>query len=149
MLVVRDTLQQKDVRIIVENAKFILATTQRLTSGSPALIPENLNGFKAFRIVDGPQLGRKVQLTDAEGTQERSLLQAKYFCVPVAVRHHDDRFPIKSPKACLMVYEMNSQKREGQQTVLDLFGIRKLEEDSSCWLCVAAEIIPAAADAAR
>jgi hypothetical protein len=142
ILSVRDSLRGKDAyRITIENSMFLLSPAQRLTSGPPGQIPAGLNYFKAYKIVDGPQLGQKVKLNGTFGPEDRMATKAAFFCVPVEKRHHHERSPVKNPEACLLVYELLTQKCKASVTTIDLFGLNKMEARSGKWLCVPAQII--------
>jgi hypothetical protein len=146
VLSVRDSMRGDDAhRITIANSAFLLAPTQRITTGRPARIPSGLNYFKAYEIVDGAKLSQKVKLRGAMGPSDRTAVKARYLCVPVEKRHHDEHFPIKSAAACLMVYELLPQKCRVNLATIDLFGLNKLEARSTDLLCVPAQIAKDAA----
>jgi hypothetical protein len=142
VLSVRDPMRGKDVqRITLENAAFLLSPSQRVTSGPPSQIPAGLNPFKAYKIVGSPKEERKVKVIGRFGPGDRVLLKAAFLCVPVEHWHHDVHFPIKNPKACMLVYETLPHQCSVSITTLDLFGLNGLKASSGKWICVPAEIV--------
>jgi hypothetical protein len=82
-----------------------------------------------------------VKLNGAFGPASRTTTRAIYFCVPVEKRHHDERSPIKNSQNCMLVYELIPHKHDASVNTMDLFGLNKLEVQSSNWLCVHATIV--------
>ena len=142
VLSVRAPMRGNDVQqITIENAAFLLSPSQRVTSGPPSQIPAGLNPFKAYKIVSGPKEERKVKVTGGFGPGDRVLMKATFLCVPVEQWHHDANFPVKNPKACLLVYETLPHQCSVSITTLDLFGLNGLKANSGKWICVPAEIV--------
>ena len=141
-LSVRDSLRGNEAyQITIEKSEFLLSPAQRVTSGPPGRIPAGLNYFKAYKIVGGPQIDQKVKLSGTFGPEDRMATKATFLCVPVEKSHHDERFPIKNPKACMLVYELLPQKCKVRITTIDLFGLNKMKARSGKWLCVPAQIV--------
>ena len=139
---VRDPLRGNAAQqITVENAAFLLSPSQRVTTGPPSPVPEGLNYFKAYQIVDGPRISQQVRLTGTFGPEERTATTAVLFCVPVDEWHHDEHFPVKNSQDCMLVYELEPHEKGLSITTIDQFGLNKLEAHSSKWLCVPAELV--------
>jgi hypothetical protein len=142
VVTVRDVLQMKDSREInIETPAYLLSPAQRLTSGSPSPIPDNLNYFMAYTINGSPVNKQKVKLAGAFGPEDRTATKAVFLCVPVEQWHHDEHAQIKNEQRCLVVYELLPHKHETTVNTIDQFGLNKLETQSSNWLCVEAEIV--------
>ena len=142
ILSVRDALRGNEAhQITIEDSAFLLSPAQRITTGPPSELPDGLNHLKAYKIVKGPQLSEKVELTGAFGPKDRTAVKAAFFCVPVEQWHHHDRFPIKDSQRCMLVYELLPQEHTSSVTTIDQFGLNNLEVRSSKWLCVPAQIV--------
>ena len=141
-LSLRDPLHGSDsYPLRVGSAEFVLSPAQRLTSGSPSEASARLSYFKAYRIVEGPQVNQQVELNDSLGPQSRQVIRAALLCIPVEQWHHDDHSPIKNPKDCLVVYELQPHKHNAKMSIMDQFGLNELSIESSVWLTVPAEIV--------
>jgi hypothetical protein len=136
--------------MVIQNAAFLLAPTQRITSGPPSRIPEGLSPFKAYEITSAGEKNRNVvKLSGAFGPDERVLDRAAYLCVPVELWHHHDHFPIKHQEHCMLVFEMQGRPCDVNLTTLDLFGMNRLKAKSSKWICVPAEVVENPSDESR
>ena len=142
VLSVRDGLSGKKThQITIEESEFLLSPAQRITTGPPSQVPEELNHFKAYRVVNAAQLSKKLQLSGAFGGVDRTVVKVAFFCLPVEQWHHHERFPIKDSSRCMLVYELLPQQVDVSITTIDQFGLNTLAGESSRWLCVPAEIV--------
>jgi hypothetical protein len=142
VLSVRDALRRSDTQqITIKDVAFVLLPAQRVTTGPPSRVPDRLNHFKAYKILDATQIRHKVELKRSFGPEERTVTNALFFCVPVEQRHHDEHFPIKDARNCILVYELLPVKHNVRITTIDQFGLNRLEAECSKWLCVPAEIV--------
>ena len=136
---VRDPLRGKDAHsITIGSSAFLLSPAQRITTGSPSPIPDGLNYFKAYRILDAPLVSKTVKLNGTFGPADRTATRAILLCVPIEQWHHDEHFRVKDSEICLIVYELLPQTHGVSITTLDQFGLNTLDVDSSNWLCVRA-----------
>jgi hypothetical protein len=141
-LSVRDPLRgNAQQQIVIEHAAFLLSPSQSVTSGPPSRIPDGLNPFKAYRIVDSIPARWQVKLTGSFGTPDRVATRPVLFCVPVQQWHHDEHFPIKNPAACMLVYEQIPSEIDLKVTTLDQFGLNSLTVSSAKWICLPSEIL--------
>ena len=136
-LTVRDALRANGAyQITIGRSAFLLSPAQRLTTGSPSPIPDTLNYFKAYEILDAPSINQKVKLSGTFGPAERTATKAVFLCVPVEEWHHDEHFPVKNSQDYLVVYELLPHKHTAKIATIDQFGLNELEARSSNWLCV-------------
>jgi hypothetical protein len=140
-LSVRDSLRGNEkVEVTVENSAFLLSPSQRVTAGPPSRVPDGLNHFKAYRIVNSPKMQRELHITGAFGPEDRVTTKAALLCVPVEQWHHDEHSTVKNPTACLMVYELQPVELDSSITTIDQFGLNQLKASSGNWLCVPAQM---------
>lgn len=138
-VVVRDPLRGKDAHsITIGSSAFLLSPAQRITTGSPSPIPDGLNYFRAYRILDAPLVSKTVKLNGTLGPEDRTATRAILLCVPIEQWHHDEHFRVKDSQDCLIVYELLPQKHSVSITTIDQFGLNKLDAHASNWLCVRA-----------
>jgi hypothetical protein len=134
---VRDPLRDSNEHSVkIESSAFLLSPAQRLTTGSPSAVPDGLNYFKAYRIVDAPLISKKVKLAGTLGPEDRTATRAIFLCMPVEQWHHHEHFPIRNVQDWLIVYELVPHKHSVDITTIDQFGLNKLEVHSSNWLCL-------------
>lgn len=142
IVTIRDALQTNGTRqLTIKALVYLLSPAQRLTSGSPSPIPDNLNHFLAYEIADAPETKQQLKLGGAFGPENRTSIRAVFLCVPAEQWHHDEHAKIKNAKRCLVVYELFPQKHATTVNTIDQFGLNKLETVSSNWLGVDAVIV--------
>lgn len=117
-------------------AEYFLSPAQRITTGAPSEVPEGLDHYKAYRIVDAPSQQLEVELTGPSETVKRMLGKPTLLCVPTEEWHHDEYFPATHPSGCFVVYELDSRASSEKFAFIDQFGLNQLSPNSSRWLCV-------------
>ena len=142
VLSLRDHLHgSNSYQLRLGSAEFLLSPARRLTSGSPSEASDRLSYFKAYRIIEAPQVDRQVELNDSFGPSGRQVVRAALLCIPVEQWHHHEHFPIQNPKDCLVVYELQPHKHDAKTSTLDQFGLNELNIESCVWLSVPAQIV--------
>jgi hypothetical protein len=125
--------------------EFFFSPAQRLAAGEPDPIPEGVDRYLAFRIVDAPALEQKVELTQATGSKSQRILGRPLLaCLPAEEWHHDEHFEISHRLNCFVIYELDEASVSGDsQTVstLDQFGLNQLTLHKSQWLLVRGAIL--------
>ena len=108
---------------------YYLIPAQSIKDGPPTDIPENLNHFIAFRIID----------VDSVELPEPTPGKPAFVCVPAEEWHHADHSPIKSEKTWFMVYETQAQPAAAKVTTIDQFGLNALTIDEKQFVYVPAK----------
>ena len=122
-------------------AEYLLSPAQRITTGAPDPIPEGLDLYKAYRILNGTDVGLELQMTDSLGAGERKVGKPLYLCVPTSQWHHDETVTPSHPKDCFVVYELEDQPLEGSFSTIDQFGLNELRAVDQPWISVRAAFL--------
>ena len=125
----------------IGGAEFLLSPSQLITTGAPDAVPDGLDHYKAYRIVDAPEVEMSVQLTGSARPSQRRLGKPVYLCLPVQEWHHHEHFDASHPNDCFVVYELDSQSHSGEFNTIDQFGLNELTSQESRWLCVHAAFL--------
>ena len=143
---VTDLVRGADSRpLTIESAEYLLSPAQRITSGPPDDIPDGLDHYKAYRIVDAEPIQLDVTLSGAVGPANRRLGTPLFLCVAAEEWHHDELFPASHRRDGFVVYEMEDAVLDASSiTLMDQFGLNRFSNESSRWLCVRA-LLPAKA----
>ncbi|QEG02067.1 hypothetical protein Mal15_61500 [Stieleria maiorica] len=107
---------------------FYLIPAQTVADGPPAEVPESLDHFIAFEIVD----------VDSLALPEPTPGKPAFVCVPAEEWHHEEHVPIKSASSFLMVYAVEASSVDGRVTTIDSFGLNQLTVTSKEFVAVAA-----------
>lgn len=135
-----------DKKLRIQSAEYLLSPSQLITTGAPEPVPDGLDHYKAYRIVDAPALDREVTLSDSLGPGKRRLGKPLFVCLAVREWHHDEYFNVSHPYDCFVVYELDEQEHAEELSTLDQFGLNALQTSTSQWLCVRAAWLPAKAE---
>ncbi len=139
---VLDLVQGADkAPMTIESAEYFLSPAQRITSGPPSEIPEGLDHYKAYRVVDAPSRELDVQLSESSAREKRIVGKARFLCVATDEWHHDEHFPASHRQAGFVVYELDPQEHSQQIGMIDQFGLNQIRAKSSRWLCVRAVLL--------
>lgn len=122
-------------------AEFLLTPAQQITSGAPDPIPEGLDHYKAYRVVDPPTVSLDVKLTDSPAKDSRKIGKPIFVCLPVSEWHHDDTFKVSHANDCFVVYELDAQPHDEKVSTLDQFGLNVMKTGQSKWICVRAALL--------
>ncbi|NND96231.1 MAG: hypothetical protein HKN47_02745 [Pirellulaceae bacterium] len=125
----------------IQNAEYLLSPSQLITSGTPDEIPDGLDHYKAYRIIDASALDRKVTLTNSVGPAQRTLGKPIFVCLAVREWHHDEYFSATHPSDCFVVYELDAHDQEQKFSTIDQFGLNELQSTENRWLCVRAALL--------
>jgi hypothetical protein len=128
----------KSTPVTIESAEYFLSPAQRITTGPPSEIPEGLDHYKAYRILDAPSRELSVKLVESAGPAKRIVGKPLFLCVAAEEWHHDDYFQASHRRACYMVYELDAQDHTNQISLIDQFGLNQFSASKSQWLCVGA-----------
>ncbi len=134
-------LGEASVEVVIGNAACLLSPAKRLTTGRPSDASEGLSYLKGYRILEGRDLRKKVQLTLGSDPELNTVTKAAFLCVPADEWHHDEHFPIHNKDGCLMIYELLPTSQTGNITTIDQFGLNKLEAHSGRYLLAPATIV--------
>jgi len=130
-----------NTELTIESAEYLLSPAQRITTGAPSDIPEGLDYYKAYKIVDAAALNRTVEVTDSAGGTKRQLGKPLLLCVPTKEWHHDEFFDASHDRACLVVYGLDTREQQQKFSTIDQFGLNQLQATKSQWLCVRGSLL--------
>ena len=130
-----------DTSLTIGTAEYLLSPAQRIESGPPSDVPEGLDYYKAYQIVEAPSQNRDVVLSDSDGPAKRKVGKAVFLCVAAQQWHHDDFIDASHPRACFVVYELDGQERQQKFSSIDQFGLNQLQTSKSQWLCVRGSLL--------
>ena len=122
-------------------AEFVLSPAQRIQSGPPDQIPEGLDHYIAYRIVDPSKLGTPIDIESGGNTQSRKVVRSVFCCVSAKQWHHDEFIDATHPRDCFVVYEMESRPNAEKFSTIDQFGMNRLRASKSVWLGVRATLL--------
>ena len=123
------------------NAEYYLNPAQLIRSGKPEPIPEGLDRYKAYRVVDPPIVEQRVRLTAGSETEDRTLLKPVLVCLPVREWHHDDFFSATHPRDCFVIYQLSETSDAQILNTIDQFGLNELRSIKSQWIGVRATLL--------
>lgn len=121
-------------------AEFFVSPAQRITTGAPSEIPDGLDHFKAYRILNAPAREMDVTLTESLGPAKRRVGKPAFLCIAAEEWHHDEYFPATHRRTGFVVYELDPQQQNGNITLIDQFGLNQVASSTSRWLAVTASI---------
>lgn len=127
--------------LTIGNADFLLSPSQLITTGAPEAIPEGLDLYKAYRVVDPPKVAMDVELTESIGAASRKIGKPVFVCIPVNEWHHDEVFDVSHASDGFVVYELDKQNADGKVSTIDQFGLHSLSTKSNAWICVRAALL--------
>jgi hypothetical protein len=127
--------------LTIESSAYLLSPAQRITTGAPSPIPDGLDYYKAYKIIDAAALNQTVELTDATGSTKRKLGKPLLLCVPTKEWHHEEFFDASHGRACLVVYELDERENQQKFSTIDQFGLNQLQATKSQWLCVRGSLL--------
>lgn len=125
-----------DSMLTVGTAEYFLSSAQLIADGAPDPIPAGLDFYKAYRVLDPPDVNREVTLTNSESTRVRRLSKPQFVCVATKQWHHEEFVDASHPNDCFVVYELASEASDEKVSTIDQFGLNELKHESSRWLCV-------------
>ena len=132
---------EESFEVAIGDAACLLSPAKRLTTGPPSDASEELSYLKGYRILEGPDLHKKVELTLEPGSEFHTITKPAFMCVPAQEWHHHEHFPVTNKDGCLLVYELLPKSQTGNITTIDQFGLNKLEANSRRYLLAPAKII--------
>lgn len=121
---------EDSVEVVIGNAACLLSPAKRLTTGRPSDASEELSYLKRYRILEGRDLRKKVQLTLGSDSESNTVTKPAFLCLPTDEWHHEEHFPIQNKDGCLMIYELLPTSQTSNITTIDQFGLNKLETNS-------------------
>lgn len=120
-ITLRDSFSgEQSFTVTLGDPAFFAMPVQTLGDGAPKQIPETLDHFIAFKIIN-PE---SVELP------EPTPGKPAYVCIPAEEWHHAEHFPIKRPGTLLMVYALETSPANSKTTIIDQFGLNKLTMQS-------------------
>jgi hypothetical protein len=131
----------ENMDLTVGTAEFFLSPTQQVESGPPDPVPTGVDHYIAYKVLDPPDIKMSVEITNAEASSARELAKPLFVCVATEEWHHDEYFEASHPRACLVVYQLNTAKTELRVNTLDQFGLNQLQSQSSHWLGVRGTVL--------
>ena len=142
-LLLTDFLHARPYRVKLAEPRYLLSPAQKVTTGNPAEIPKDLNYFLAYQIAESGQPPDEFKNLVIGKSPRRKLLSPYLVCLPVEERHHFDRFPVKTKGVLLVVYKATPHSQEGNVSMLDQFGVNRLEILSNDWIYIKGRMLSA------
>ena len=140
-LLLADRLSARPYKVKLAEPMYLLSPAQRVTTGDPAAIPQDLNYFLAYRIKQGGRPVGEFKKLVIANVPKRELLSPYFVCLPVEERHHFDHFPVKAKDQLLVVYKATPRSLKGNVSILDQFGVNVMEMQSSNWIYIKGQIL--------
>ena len=125
----------------IQSAEHVLCPAQMITSGPPQDVPDGLDHYKAYRVVEPPAVDMPITLADGSEEQSRSIRKPLYVCLPVRQWHHEEFVSATHPNDGFVIYQLDKQAGEKTFTTIDQFGLNELKASASQYLCVRATIL--------
>lgn len=122
--------------LTIGSAEYFLSPAQRITSGPPSEVPDGLDHYKAYRIVDSASREIEVTVTDSVVKGQRIIGKPIFLCTAAEEWHHDEHFSASHPFSCFVVYELNPKECDENFSLIDQFGLNQIAGKKSRWLCV-------------
>ena len=77
--------------------KYFVSPAQQLTAGEPAPIPDGLDHYLAFPVVEtrtsaSKSASKTIEIVSASGKEIRETTKAVFICLPASEWHHDESF---------------------------------------------------------
>jgi hypothetical protein len=136
----------ENTMLTIGRAEFLLGPTQRIKSGPPTPIPDGLDHYKAYKIIDAADMQMSVEISTAERVDQREITRPIYLCVSTEEWHHEKHFSSTHPRDCFVVYQLDAQPRDEKVSTIDQFGLNQLRASKSQWICVRASLLKSAPD---
>jgi hypothetical protein len=130
-----------DKMLTIQSAEYFLSPAQLITTGPPEPIPDGLDLYKAYRIIEAESLSMDVELTGSVGATKRRLGKPLFLCVAARQWHHEEYVAASHPNDCFVVYELDSQDHVQTNSTIDQFGLNQLRTTKTQWLCVRAALL--------
>ena len=140
-LLLADFLSDRPYRVKLAEPMYLLSPAQKVTTGDPAAIPQDLNYFLAYRIEQSDQPVDAYKNLVIERPPERKLLSPYLVCLPIEERHHFDHFPVKAKGVLLVVYKATPHSHEENVSTLDQFGFNRLKMLSNDWIYIKGRLL--------
>ena len=142
LLSIRSPLRgEESFEVALGEAACLLSPAKRLTTGPPSNASEELSYLKGYRILEGRDFRKKLEVTLEPGPEAHTITKPVFLCVPTEVWHHDEHCPITNKDECLLVYDLLPKSQTGNITTIDHFGLNKLEASSRRYLLAPARIV--------
>lgn len=125
----------------IGNAAFLISPSQLLTSGAPDEIPDGLDIYKAYEILDANSVNLNLDIASSLGNGKVSVGKPVYLCMSSDEWHHEETFPSTHPNDCFVVYEIDEQPVASTFNTIDQFGINELKGSRIRWICVRAAFL--------
>ena len=128
--------------------RFFFSTAQRLGTGTPAAVPEGSDLLTAYPI-EGiePVPGLDGTLPPMPPESMGSKTRLPLIAIPTEQRHHDDRTPITHGDRGWLIFlidddgtDTDAPPPESPVTILDQFGLNRLDRGSVSWRLVPIEL---------
>lgn len=134
---------------ISASPKYFVSPAQQLSEGEPAPIPGGLDHYLAFPVLEtqkgaSTSAGKAVEIVSASGKESRTTAKPVFVCLPASEWHHDESFEVTHERAGFIVYALDRQETQAQETVvstLDQFGLNELTISHSQWLMARATLL--------
>jgi hypothetical protein len=126
----------ENMDLSIGKTEFFLSPAEKIESGPPDPVPSGVDHYTAYKVTDAADVKLPVEITGASSTEARDVAKPLFVCIATKEWHHDEFFDVSHPRACLVVYQLNSLKTDLRVNTLDQFSLNRLELHSSDWLCV-------------
>jgi hypothetical protein len=122
-------------QLVIDIAALLAVPTKKSLDGR-TYVPEGLDHYKVYRVVEGKPVNKKVALVDQFGRENNIAIRPVFFCVPVSKQHGSRTNKIVNERDHLVVYLMERRKHEIKFETSDQFGVNTLKTRACPWLCV-------------
>lgn len=108
--------QKLKIRLI----HFLLVPALKIEPGIG--MPENLDHFKCYQVIEGPSLDAAVSLEDQFDSERKvQVREAALFCVPTIKKYGGQTYEIKNPQEHLTIYSIAPKEYSLAKMVQDQF----------------------------
>lgn len=128
-------------RLTVGNESYLVSPSQLLAQGTPDEVPDGLDIYKAYEIIDAAPLKQKLEIESSIGKGSVMVGKPIYLCTPAVEWHHDETFAVTHPNDCFVVYQVEEQPTTVTFNTIDQFGLNELKGTSIQLVCVRAAFL--------
>ena len=122
-------------KLLLGRPVYLLVPSEKIERGST--FPKRLDHFKAYQVLEGQDVSRKVSLVDQIDKQKSvEVDRPEYFCVPVTKLYGKKPTRITNPKGHLTFYSITPKVYKVPKESKDQFGRHKLLLATSVFLGV-------------
>ena len=122
----------------VGRAEYFLSPAQRITTGPPAEVPDGLDRYTAYKILNPKMTNLDVVLSESIGPAKRNVRNPVFLCIATEEWHHEQHFDATHARDCFIAYELGKTKYVGTVNSMDQFGLHQMKAQGGGYLLVKA-----------